>query len=78
MKAARKAITETLLELGKKDKRIFALATDSRGSVTLGDFVKELPEQFVGGGSAEQDGVGISAGRAVTGRISLFCLAGGV
>lgn len=73
MKAARKAITETLLELGKKDKRIFALATDSRGSVTLGDFVKELPEQFVECGIAEQDAVGIAAGLACTGLIPFVC-----
>ena len=73
MKAARKAITETLLELGKKDKRIFALATDSRGSVTLGDFVKELPEQFVECGLAEQDAVGIAAGLACTGLIPFVC-----
>ena len=35
MRAARKAFTETLLELAQKDSRIFAVATDSRGSVTL-------------------------------------------
>jgi len=73
MKAARKAITETLVELGKKDKRIFALATDSRGSVTLNDFVRELPEQFVECGIAEQDAVGIAAGLACTGLIPFVC-----
>lgn len=73
MKAARKAITETLLELGRADKRIFALATDSRGSVTLGDFVKELPNQFVECGIAEQDAVGIAAGLACTGMIPFVC-----
>ena len=73
MKAARKAFTETLLELAKQDKRIFALATDSRGSVTLNDFVKELPEQFVECGIAEQDAVGITAGLACTGLIPFVC-----
>ena len=43
MKAARRAITETLLKLAREDKTIFALATDSSGSVTLNDFVRELP-----------------------------------
>lgn len=73
MKAARKAFTETLLELAKQDKRIFALATDSRGSVTLNDFVKELPEQYVECGIAEQDAVGIGAGLACTGLIPFVC-----
>lgn len=73
MKAARKAFTETLLELARQDGRIFALATDSRGSVTLNDFVKELPEQFVECGIAEQDAVGIAAGLACTGLITFVC-----
>ena len=58
MKAARKAITETLLKLAREDKTIFALATDSSGSVTLNDFVRELPSQFVECGIAEQDAGG--------------------
>ena len=43
MKAARKAFTETLLEVARQDSRIFAVATDSRGSVTLNDFVRSFP-----------------------------------
>lgn len=73
MKAARKAFTETLLELAKQDQRIFALATDSRGSVTLNDFVKALPNQFVECGIAEQNAVGIAAGLACTGLIPFVC-----
>ncbi len=73
MKAARKAFTETLLELAKQDQRIFALATDSRGSVTLNDFVKALPDQFVECGIAEQNAVGIAAGLACTGLIPFVC-----
>jgi transketolase len=73
MKPARKAITETLLELAKKDARIYALATDSRGSVTLDDFAKELPGQFVECGIAEQDAVGIGAGLAVAGLKPFVC-----
>ncbi len=62
MKAARKAFAETLLALAKADASIFAVATDSRGSVTLSDFARELPGQFVECGIAEQDAVGIGAG----------------
>lgn len=73
MKAVRKAFTERLLELARRDARIFALATDSRGSVTLNDFAAELPEQFVECGIAEQDAVGIAAGLARVGLIPFVC-----
>lgn len=54
MEACRKSFTDTLLELARADKDIIAVTTDARGSVTLGDFAKELPEQFVECGIAEQ------------------------
>ncbi len=73
MNAARKAFTKTLLELAKSDPTVFALATDSRGSVTLNDFVKELPNQFVECGIAEQDAVGIAAGLSNLGLKPFVC-----
>lgn len=73
MKAVRKAFTEALLELARKDERIFALATDSRGSVTLGDFAAALPNQFVECGIAEQDAVGVAAGLACVGMRPFVC-----
>ena len=72
MIACRKSFTDTLLELARKDRDIVAVTTDARGSVTLGDFAKELPEQFVECGIAEQDAVGISAGLAHSGK-KVFC-----
>lgn len=72
MIACRKSFTDTLLELARKDKDIVAVTTDARGSVTLGDFAKELPDQFVECGIAEQDAVGISAGLAHSGK-KVFC-----
>ena len=72
MIACRKSFTDTLLELAKQDKDIIAVTSDARGSVTLGDFAKELPEQFVECGIAEQDAVGISAGLAHSGK-KVFC-----
>ena len=68
MIACRKSFTDTLLELARQDKDIVAVTTDARGSVTLGDFAKELPAQFVECGIAEQDAVGISAGLAHSGK----------
>ena len=73
MRAARKAFTETLLELARKDPCIFAVATDSRGSVTLSEFAQELPQQFVECGIAEQDAIGIGAGLACTGLRPFVC-----
>lgn len=73
MKACRKAFTEELLKLARSDARIFALASDSRGSVTLGDFAKELPEQFVECGIAEQNAVGMAAGLSLGGIIPFVC-----
>ena len=70
---AREAFTRTLLELAREDTRLFALATDSRGSVTLGDFARELPAQFVECGIAEQNAVGIAAGLANTGKKPFVC-----
>ena len=73
MIACRKSFTDTLLELAGQDKDIVAVTTDARGSVTLGDFAKELPAQFVECGIAEQDAVGISAGLAHSGKKVFVC-----
>lgn len=72
MIACRKSFTDTLLALAKQDKDIIAVTTDARGSVTLGDFAKELHGQFVECGIAEQDAIGISAGLAGCGK-KVFC-----
>lgn len=71
--ALRAVFTRTLLETAKKRLEIFALATDSRGSVTLGDFADQLPAQFVECGIAEQDAIGISAGLANAGLRPFVC-----
>jgi transketolase len=73
MIACRKIFTDTLLSLARTDKNIVAVTTDARGSVTLGDFVNELPEQFVECGIAEQNAVGISAGLAHSGKKVFVC-----
>ncbi len=73
MKPCRKAITETLLELAIEDPLLYALASDSRGSVTLDDFAKQLPGQFVECGIAEQDAVGMAAGLACAGLKPFVC-----
>ena len=73
MEACRKSNTDKLLELARADKDINAVTTAARGSVTLGDFAKELPELFVECGIAEQNAVGISAGLAHSGKKVIVC-----
>lgn len=71
--AVRTAFTRTLLALARQNPALCAVATDSRGSVTLGDFAQELPNQFVECGIAEQDAIGISAGMANAGLRPFVC-----
>ncbi len=61
---------DTLLELAKHDRDIVVVTSDSRGSGKLGPFGKELPEQLVEVGIAEQNLVGIAAGLAAAGKKS--------
>lgn len=69
----RQSFTQTLLELGKQDKNIIAVTSDARGSVTLDNFAKELPEQFVEVGIAEQNAVGVGAGLSMAGKKVFVC-----
>lgn len=69
----RQCFTDTLLELGKKDRDIVAVTSDARGSVTLGHFAQELPGQFVEVGIAEQNAVGVSAGLSMAGKKVFVC-----
>ena len=71
--ACRKAFTQTILDIAKKDSRIVVLTSDARGSVTLNDYADELPEQFVEMGIAEQNLVGVAAGMALSGMKAFVC-----
>jgi transketolase len=64
----RKVMNDTLLELAKKDRNILVLTSDSRGSASLLPFAKELPDQLIEVGIAEQNIVGIASGLAVSGK----------
>jgi transketolase len=64
----RQVICDTLIELGKEDRNILVVTSDSRGSASMTDFAKALPDQIVEVGIAEQDLVGISAGLATCGK----------
>ncbi|MFP4302516.1 MAG: transketolase family protein [Alkalispirochaetaceae bacterium] len=71
--SCRHAFTKTITELAELDRRIYAVTSDARGSVTLTDFAEKLPEQFVEVGIAEQNASGISAGLALSGKTVFLC-----
>ena len=60
--------SQTVIEIGRQNKKIFVVCSDSRGSGKLVPFGETLPEQMVEVGIAEQNLVGISAGLASTGK----------
>lgn len=66
--ANRQAISEVLLDLAKGNKDILVVTSDSRGSASLLNFGKELSEQIVEVGIAEQNLVGIASGLAASGK----------
>jgi transketolase len=66
--ANRQAISETLLDLAKENKDILVVTSDSRGSASLVEFGKQLPDQIVEVGIAEQNLVGIASGLAASGK----------
>ncbi len=61
--------SETLLSEAKKNKDIIVVTSDSRGSGKLVPFGKELPNQIIEVGIAEQNLVGVSSGLAAGGKI---------
>lgn len=69
----RKSFTDTLLSRARNDKDIIAVTSDASGSVTLNDYAKELPAQFVEVGIAEQNAVGVAAGLASAGKKVFVC-----
>lgn len=69
----RKAFTETILREAQLNPDIVVVTSDARGSVTLDDFAKILPNQFVEVGIAEQNAIGVGAGLALAGKNVFVC-----
>ena len=67
-KANLEIFAEILLSLAKKDKNIVVVTSDSRGSGKLTNFGKELPDQIIEVGIAEQNLVAICAGLSAVGK----------
>lgn len=66
-KATRFGFGEGLVELGKKNDKIFVLGADTVSSVAINGFQKEFPERFANVGIAETNLLGMAAGLAVAG-----------
>ena len=58
-----------LLEAGKADPRVMALAADLKGSLKMDAFAEAFPERFIQCGIAEANMVGVAAGLAIDGKI---------
>ncbi len=68
-KATRFGFGEGLVELGKKNDKVFVLGADTVSSVAINGFQKEFPERFANVGIAETNMLGMAAGLAVAGFI---------
>lgn len=64
----RKVFIETLIQIARKDPRIFLVTADMGYSV-LEPFQNEFPERFLNAGVAEQNAVTLAAGLATSGYI---------
>lgn len=67
--ATRDGFGEAIVELGRENKNIYVVDIDIGKSCKTGAFAKELPGQHVNAGIAEQNGAGVAAGLATTGKI---------
>lgn len=67
--ATRDGFGEAIVELGRENPDIYVVDIDIGKSCKTGQFRKELPEQYLNVGIAEQNGAGVAAGLATCGRI---------
>ena len=67
--ATRDGFGEEIAALGHENKNILVVDVDIGKSCKTGQFRKELPEQYVNVGIAEQNGAGVAAGLATCGKI---------
>lgn len=67
--ATRVGFGEEIVALGKENKDIYVVDIDIGKSCKTQEFRKELPMQHLNVGIAEQNGAGVAAGLATTGKI---------
>lgn len=66
--ATRDGFGEAIVELGKANRDVLVVDIDIGKSCKTGAFRKELPEQYINVGIAEQNGAGVAAGLASCGK----------
>lgn len=67
--ATRNGFGEEIVTLGKNNDKIYVIDNDIGKSCKTGAFMKELPNQYLNVGIAEQNGAGVAAGLATCGKI---------
>lgn len=67
--ATRNGFGEEIVALGKLNDKIYVIDNDIGNSCKTSAFMKELPQQYLNVGIAEQNGAGIAAGLATCGKI---------
>ena len=67
--ATRDGFGEAIVEAGKANKQVCVVDIDIGKSCKTTAFRKELPEQYINVGIAEQNGAGVAAGMATCGKI---------
>lgn len=67
--ATREGFGHEIVELGKKNKDIYVVDIDIGKSCKTTEFAKQLPNQHINVGIAEQNAAGLAAGLATTGKI---------
>jgi len=69
LRSLRDGFGEAVFSLAKSNRNIFVLSADLSPSLRIESVRKELPDQFIECGVAEQNMVGIAAGLALSGKI---------
>lgn len=64
----RDAFFSSFYEIAARDKQVILLAADN-GAIVLDKFRRNIPEQFINVGVAEQNMIGVAAGLAMRGKI---------
>jgi len=73
MKPTRDAFGETLVELGRTNRKVVVLSGDLEDSTRAEFFKKEFPDRFFNLGIAEQDMLGTCVGLSLDGLIPFAC-----
>ena len=64
----RDAFFSSLYEIAAQDKQVILLTGDS-GALVLDNFRRDMPEQFINAGVAEENMIGVAAGLAMRGKV---------